>query len=68
MAASEQTKITFRVDPNKVDRLDDLIIQLKARGVLDRDLSRSELLRQCMDKTIEELEQDLQEAKRKPAD
>ncbi len=53
----EQKRITFRIDGEKIEQLDDLIILAKAHGNLERDVSRSDLLRQSVDDLIEQLEE-----------
>ena len=53
--------ITFRAAREQIDRLDELIIQAKARGDLDRDVTRSDLLRERVDHKIAELESQLDE-------
>ena len=55
---SNGMQVTFRADPDKIDRLDDLLILAKAKGQIDRDVTRSDLLRRCVDDLIEELEDD----------
>ena len=48
--------VTFRADREQIDRLDELILQAKARGDLDRDVTRSDLLRDRVDYKITALE------------
>ena len=48
--------ITFRADHEKIERLDDLILQWKAGGDLERDVTRSDLLRGKIDEKMAELE------------
>jgi len=55
--ASEEKRVTFRIDSDAIERLDDLIIQNKAKGNLSRDVSRSDILRQCVEDKIDELEE-----------
>jgi hypothetical protein len=51
-----KARVTVRVDQSKLDRLDDLIWENKVEGVLDRDTTRSDLLREQIDALVEELE------------
>lgn len=55
MAVSRDRKaVTFRAPEDLVDELDDYIIQLKASGELDRDVSRSDFLRKLVEKELED--------------
>ena len=54
--AGEKARVTVRIEQSKLDRLDDLIWDNKVEGVLDRETTRSDLLRQQIDELIEELE------------
>ncbi len=49
-------RVSFRIDAEKVDKLDDLIWENKVSGELPRDVNRSDLLRQAVDGLIEDLE------------
>jgi len=53
----EEKRVTFRIESGTIDKLDDLIILNKAKGNLDRETSRSDLLRKCVEEKIEELEE-----------
>jgi hypothetical protein len=55
--ANEEKRVTFRIESDTIERLDDLIIQNKAKGNLDREVSRSDILRQCVEDKIDELEE-----------
>lgn len=52
----EEMRVTFRAEREKVHRLDQLIDLKKGLGELDRETSRSDLLRECVDDLVEELE------------
>lgn len=45
---------SISVPDDVLDKFDDLIIQKKAKGELDRDVSRSEIIAQLMEEWIEE--------------
>ncbi|WP_435065917.1 hypothetical protein [Halobaculum sp. EA56] len=49
-------RVTVRMDESTVNRLDDLIWENKIEGTLDREVSRSDLLREKVDELIDELE------------
>lgn len=49
-------QVTFRADGAKVERPDELLLQLHADGELSRKISRSDLLRFCLDNLLGELE------------
>lgn len=52
----DEKRVTFRADPDKIDYLDDQIRLAKLEDRLDDEISRSDLLRQCVDDLIKELE------------
>jgi|GEM_PF-5801421 len=52
----EKARVTVRVEQSKLDRLDDLIWENKVEGNLDREATRSDLLRDQIDELLEELE------------
>lgn len=49
-------RVTFRADEDKIDYLDRCIKIAQIEGRLDNSVSRSDLLRECVDELIEELE------------
>lgn len=53
---SEEKRVTFRADPEKIDRLDKEIMRAKLNNQLSDEVSRSDLLRLCVDTLIEDLE------------
>lgn len=52
----EEKRVTFRADPDKIDTLDKKIMHAKIEDQLSDEVSRSDLLRQCVDDLIEEFE------------
>ena len=50
------TRITFRIDPEKKDRVEYLLAKAQPDKI-DRQVTVSELLRDCVDDLIEDLEQ-----------
>ena len=66
---SELATYSFRADQEKVEYLDHLIdrknVSLGPGG--DDKISRSDLLRGCIDELIKELEEDLEEGNSKPS-
>lgn len=44
---------SFQIDDQKLDQFDEIIFQKKAAGELDRDTSRSDVLRQLVEDYIE---------------
>ena len=66
--AGEIKRVSFRADEETVEHLDDLIWENKVAGNVDRDSSRSELLREKMDELIAELEGNSTETKAIAAD
>lgn len=49
-------RVTFRSDEDKIDQLDRLIKIAQIEGRLGDNVSRSDLLRDCVDELIDELE------------
>jgi len=49
-------RVSFRIDAEKLEELDDLIWENKVSGDLPRDVNRSDLLRSAVDDLIEDLE------------
>lgn len=45
--------VSFNADEELVDDLDDIIVQKKAAGELDRDISRSDILRELLEDYVE---------------
>lgn len=58
---AREKQVAFRADGDKVDRLDDLIWQMKTEGYIDRETSRSDVMRDCIDEKIAEFEEALEE-------
>lgn len=56
MADEDDARVTFRDEKQKIEYLDKLIAINVAYGRLDGRASRSDLLRQCIDRLIVELE------------
>lgn len=52
----EEKRVTFRADPDQIETLDKAIMRAKVDDRLDDDVSRSDLLRLCVDQMIDELE------------
>ena len=44
---------SFQIDQEKLDEFDEIILQKKARGEIDRDTSRSEVIRQLVEEYVE---------------
>jgi len=61
-------RVSFRIDSEKVDRLDDLIWENQVAGNLKRDVNRSDVLRDAVDDLIEDLEGNLKTAETPTAD
>ena len=56
---ADDVKITFRVDQEKKDRLDNLINVHNALVDQDEELTKSQIFRDCVDETIAEIESKL---------
>jgi len=61
MADDEDVRITFRVSPDKKERLDNLLNIHNALSDSDEKLTKSDLLRECVDSAISDLEEDLRD-------
>ena len=59
--AEDDVRITFRVSPEKKERLENLINIHNALPDSEEKLTKSELLRDSVDEIIEDLEEDLQD-------
>ncbi|WP_135302620.1 hypothetical protein [Haloarcula amylovorans] len=57
----DESRVTFRIDTEKKERLEDLINFHNALADDDERLTKSDLLRGCVDDLIADLESDLQE-------
>ena len=59
--AEDEVRMTFRIEPEKKERLDNLIDVYNGLSESNEKLTKSDLLRDCVDESISELEDDLQE-------
>lgn len=56
MSQTETATVTFRLDKEKLDRLDDKILEMKYEGELDRDTTRSDVIKDVVDEWLQEVE------------
>lgn len=63
---AEEKRVTFRVSKEKVEQLDKEIMRAKINDQLNGNISRSDLLRQCVDDLIENLESEENDNQKAP--
>jgi endo-1,4-beta-mannosidase len=54
MSKAETATVTFRWEKEKIDELDDKILEMKYEGDLDRDTTRSDIIKEVMENWLEE--------------
>lgn len=58
--SDDEVRMTTRIDSEKKERLDNLLNVYNGLADADEQLTKSDLLRDCVDESIAELEDDLQ--------
>lgn len=59
--SDEEPRVTFRYDQERKERFDQLLDIMHGMNLVDDDVNRSVILRQCLDEHIEEWESELEE-------